>query len=101
VLSHLVALNMACVLLGMTPEEALAGVTREGARALGLSGDRGTLEAGKRADLALWNIGQPAELAYWIGGNPLRLVFKDGVPRTPPEAARALERPIPDEATAW
>jgi imidazolonepropionase len=101
VLSLLVALNMACVLLGMTPEEALAGVTREGARALGLSGDRGTLEAGKRADLALWNIGQPAELAYWIGGNPLRLVFKDGVPRTPPEAARALERPIPDEATAW
>jgi imidazolonepropionase len=101
VLSLLVALNMACVLLGMTPEAALAGVTREGARALGLSGDRGTLEAGKRADLALWNVGQPAELAYWIGGNPLRLVFKDGVPRTPTEAARALERPIPDEATAW
>jgi imidazolonepropionase len=81
---------MASVLLGLTPEEALAGVTRNAARALGLL-DRGTLEVGKRADLALWSVSHPAELSYWMGANPLRLVFKDGVARTPEEAARALE----------
>ena len=54
----------------MTPEEALAGVTRNAARALGLS-DRGTIAAGQRADLAIWNIEHPAELAYRIGFNPL------------------------------
>jgi imidazolonepropionase len=68
-LSLLLMLNMACTLFRLTPAEALAGVTRHAARALGLA-DRGTLEVGKRADLALWRVGRPAELAYWLGGNP-------------------------------
>jgi imidazolonepropionase len=68
--SILLMLNMACTLFGLTAEEALAGVTRVAARALGLLEDRGTLEVGKRADLALWRIGQPAELCYSLGANP-------------------------------
>ena len=73
--SILVALNMACTLFRLTPEEALAGVTRHAARALGKT-DRGTLEAGKRADLAVWNVRHPAELPYRIGFNPLhRRIF--------------------------
>ena len=65
-LSPLLAMNMACALFGLTPYEALAGMTVHAARALGLS-DRGTLEVGKRADLALWRISRPAELCYWLG----------------------------------
>ena len=76
--SLLLMLNMACTLFGLTPEEALAGVTAHAARALGLERDRGTLEVGKRADLALWRIGTPAELAYWLGLAPLEIVLKDG-----------------------
>jgi imidazolonepropionase len=67
--SLLLMLNMACTLFRLTPEEALAGVTREAARALGLQ-DRGTLEPGRRADFVLWNVRRPAELAYALGGNP-------------------------------
>lgn len=70
--SILLVLNMAATLFRLTPEEALAGVTREAARALGLQGEIGTIEAGKRADLAVWDVGEPAELAYRIGFNPLR-----------------------------
>jgi imidazolonepropionase len=73
----LAMLNMACTLFGLTPEEALAGVTRNAARALGLD-DRGTLEVGRRADLALWRIHRPAELSYWLGWAPLEVVLKDG-----------------------
>ena len=69
--SLLLAVNMGCTLFRLTPEEALAGVTREGARALGLGGECGTVEAGKRADLAVWDAAAPAELAYRIGFNPL------------------------------
>jgi imidazolonepropionase len=69
--SALAVLNMACTLFGMTPEEALAGMTRNAARALGLQDEIGTLEAGKSADLAIWNISDPAELAYWIGADLL------------------------------
>lgn len=76
--SLLLMLNMSCTLFRMTPEEALAGVTRNAAAALGLQADRGTLEIGKRADLAIWNIAQPAELAYWAGYNPLHAVVRDG-----------------------
>ena len=72
------ALNMACVLFALTPEEALAGATRVAARALGLAGDRGTLEVGKRADIALWDVGRPAELVYYLGGDPCRAVFHRG-----------------------
>lgn len=65
------AMNMACTLFGLTPEEALAGCTRHGAAALGLADQIGTLEVGKQADLAVWNIDEPAELAYWLGAAPL------------------------------
>ncbi|MGH6901365.1 MAG: amidohydrolase family protein, partial [Geminicoccaceae bacterium] len=70
-------LNLACNLFGLTPEEALAGVTRHAARALGLD-DRGTLEAGQRADLALWRIHRPAELCYWFGFDPPAVILQDG-----------------------
>jgi imidazolonepropionase len=60
---------MACTLFGITPDEALAGVTRNAARALGLSEETGTLEVGKAADYAVWPIDHPAELSYWIGGS--------------------------------
>ncbi len=68
--SLLLAMNMACTLFRMTPEEALAGATREAARALGLA-DAGVIAPGLRADLAIWDIEHPAELAYRIGFNPL------------------------------
>jgi len=76
--SILTALNMACTLFGLTPEEALAGVTREAARALGQSDEVGTLEAGKRADLAIWRIERPAELCYGLGANPCVAVVHRG-----------------------
>lgn len=66
-LSPTLMLNMACTLFGLTPEEALAGMTREGARALGLADEVGTIRAGKAADLCVWRVGRPAELCYWIG----------------------------------
>jgi imidazolonepropionase len=80
--SLLLAMNMACTLWRMTPLEALRGCTANAARALG-RGDIGTLEAGKRADFALWEIARPADLAYAIGANPCRLVVNGGVPREP------------------
>lgn len=70
--SPLMALNMACTLFRLTPEEALAGMTREAARALGLQDEIGTLEVGKAADFAVWNIKSPAELSYWLGAPLLR-----------------------------
>ena len=74
--SLLLMLNMACKLFRLTPEEALAGVTRHAAAALGLS-DRGVLAAGKRADFVLWGVQRPAELSYAFGSNPrLQTVFK-------------------------
>ena len=71
VLAPMLMLNMACTLFRLTPEEALRGMTVHGARALGLA-DRGTLAAGRRADLAVWSVEHPNELAYWIGRNPCR-----------------------------
>ncbi len=81
VASLLLMMNMACTLFRLTPEEAMAGVTRNAARALGMSGQLGTLETGKQADLVVWEIGSPAELAYGIGHNPCRTVYKHGQPR--------------------
>lgn len=69
--SPLLAMNMGCTLFGLTPEEALAGVTVHAARALGLE-DCGSLSTGLRADLAVWDVVEPAELSYRIGFNPLR-----------------------------
>jgi len=77
VTSLLLMLNMACTLFRLTPEEALAGVTRHAAQALGLT-DRGRLAAGCRADLVLWTIGEPVELAYAVGANPLAGIVRGG-----------------------
>ena len=67
VASMTAALNLACVQFRLTPEQALAGATREAARALGLLDEIGTVELGKAADLAVWDITRPAELSYWLG----------------------------------
>ncbi len=75
--SLLLVANMACTLFRLTPVEAIAGVTVNAARALGLR-DRGTLAVGQRADLALWDIDEPAELAYRIGGNPCAGIVRRG-----------------------
>jgi imidazolonepropionase len=69
---------LATSLFKLTPEECLAGVTRNAAYALGLGEDRGTLEPGKRADIAAWDIGHPQELSYWIGRNELTELFVAG-----------------------
>ena len=77
--SLLLMLNMACTLFRLTPEEALTGVTRNAAKALGFQ-DRGMLVAGMRADFVLWDVQRPAELAYALGGNPrIQTVFKGQV----------------------
>jgi imidazolonepropionase len=76
--SILLAMNMACTLWRLTPLEALAGVTVNAARALGLHEQAGTLQVGKRADFALWDIVRPADLAYSIGFNPCRAVVHGG-----------------------
>jgi imidazolonepropionase len=66
-LSPTLMLSMACTLFGLTPEEALAGMTAHAARALGLEREIGTIASGKVADLCVWRVSRPAELCYWIG----------------------------------
>jgi imidazolonepropionase len=78
--SLLLMMNMACTLFRMTPAETLAGITRNAARALGLT-DRGVLAAGNRADFVLWDIAHPAELSYWIGAKPAHLIVQTGEER--------------------
>jgi len=78
VTSLLLMLNMAATFFRLTPEEALAGVTRNAARALGLDHEIGTIAPGKRADLAVFDIETPAELAYRVGYNPLFAVLREG-----------------------
>ena len=78
-LSLLLAGNMACNLFGLTPELALAGMTRNAAAALALS-DRGEIRVGARADFAVWNVGSLAEILYQIGGNPCTAVYRGGAP---------------------
>jgi len=75
--SLLLAMNMACTLFRLTPDEALRGTTENAARALGLA-DAGRLAAGLRADLAVWDVEDPAELAYRIGFNPLHQRYVAG-----------------------
>ena len=65
------AMNMACVLYGLSPAEALAGATREAAKALGRAETLGTLEPGKRADFLMWDVAHPAEIVCQLGVNPL------------------------------
>lgn len=77
--SLLLAMNMACTLFRLTPAEELAGTTRNAAAALGLR-DCGTLTAGLRADLAIWDVEHPAELPYRIGANPLHARYFGGKP---------------------
>ncbi|MBT8077398.1 MAG: imidazolonepropionase [Gammaproteobacteria bacterium] len=79
VCSLLAAMSLATSQFRMTPEECLAGVTRCAAQALGLAHDRGTLEVGKRADLAIWDIGHPRELSYWIGHDDLEDLLVEGL----------------------
>ena len=81
-LSLQLMISMACTFFRMTPEEAVRGVTVNGARALGLA-DRGTLVAGQRADFAVWDLQHPNELAYWFGHNPCRRVVVAGHERQP------------------
>ncbi len=76
--SPTLAMNMACTLFGLTPEESLAGMTVNAAAALGLEHVIGTLTVGKAADLALWDIESPAELSYWVGGFGPRRVIVGG-----------------------
>lgn len=79
VTSLLLMLNMACTLFGMTPEEALAGVTARAAMALKVDGKAGSLAVGKAADFVVWDIDHPSELAYHVGRNPCHRVVKAGV----------------------
>jgi imidazolonepropionase len=75
--SILLMLNMACTLFRLTPEEALAGVTRHAAKALGLN-DRGILKAGYLADFVVWNLNHPAQLSYALGANPRHQTVRYG-----------------------
>jgi imidazolonepropionase len=75
-LSPTLAMNMACTLFGLSPEEAIAGMTVNAARALGLAHSVGSIAAGKAADLCVWRIESLAELGYWIGlPGPERRIF--------------------------
>ena len=76
--SLLLAMSMATRLFGLTAEEALRGVTRHAARALGLEAERGSLAAGLAADFVVWNVRGIEELSYWIGFNPRRTVVRAG-----------------------
>lgn len=76
--SMLLMLNMSCTLFRLTPSEALKGATLNGAKALGLAEETGSIKVGKLADLALWDISEPAELCYQFGVRPLRQVWIGG-----------------------
>jgi imidazolonepropionase len=78
--SLLTAVNMAVILFGLTVDEALSGVTREAARAIGRLDEMGSLEVGKACNLAVWDATRPVELAYWLGRNALRSRVYQGEP---------------------
>jgi imidazolonepropionase len=83
-LDPLLALSLSCLLFGLTPEEAVTGMTRHAAGVLGLEAEIGTLAPGKRADLVCWEVDHPSELAYWMGGDLTCWVVRGG---SPPHAA--------------
>lgn len=95
--SLLLAMNMSCILFGLTPAEALAGTTRVAARALGLGARKGQLATGFDADLAAWDVEHPDELIAMIGSHPCAAVFKNGVlvHGAPKIVADASNRPAP------
>ena len=78
VLSARLMMVLGCQEFGLTPEEALRGMTINAAKALGKSDSVGSLQIGKAADLAIWDVQQPFELAYWLGGNKAESVIKAG-----------------------
>ncbi len=77
-LSLLLMVNMACTLFRLTVPEALAGVTRHAARALGIGDTHGAIGVGRPADFVLWQVRDAAELAYWFGQRPLRVAVRRG-----------------------
>ena len=85
--SLLLIMNLACTLFRLTPAEALRGVTRNAARALGMEDDIGTLEVGKFADLVLWDVDRPAMLSYRVGVNPCAAIMQGGAWRSREVAA--------------
>jgi imidazolonepropionase len=72
------ALHLACTRFGLTVDEAIAGATAHAARALGLAGEVGTIAAGARADLVVWDADRPAQIVYWVGLEPVAAVLKRG-----------------------
>ncbi|MCK5096525.1 MAG: amidohydrolase family protein, partial [Desulfobacteraceae bacterium] len=78
VLSLPLAMNMACILFGLTPEEALLGATVNGAKALGLEDHKGTIEKGKDADFVAWDITEPCDLSYFTGCAPVKMIVTRG-----------------------
>ncbi|MDM0055290.1 imidazolonepropionase [Variovorax fucosicus] len=77
-LSLLLMVNMACTLFRLTVPEAIDGVTRHAARALGLQDTHGDIAVGRPANFVLWNLREPAEMAYWFGQRPVRTVVRQG-----------------------
>lgn len=78
ILSLLLIANMACTLFGLTVPEALAGITRHAAQALGLQETHGSLGVGRPANFVLWDLQDASELAYWVGQRPVRTVVRQG-----------------------
>ncbi|MGH8273582.1 MAG: imidazolonepropionase [Gammaproteobacteria bacterium] len=95
VASPLAALHLACTLFRLTPDEALLGLTRHGARALGLAGEAGTLAVGTRADFTLWDIPGPEFLAYQLGGITPRAIYIEGKPTVQTPDKVTFSGPVP------
>ncbi|MDO4636426.1 MAG: imidazolonepropionase [Lautropia sp.] len=83
-LSLRLMMNFGCVLFGMTPEEAVAGVTLHAAQALGMQSTHGSIETGKVADFVAWQIDRPVDLVYWLGGQIPHLTIRHGMVRSLP-----------------
>ncbi len=79
--SLLLMMNMACVLWGLTPSEALAAVTINAAKALGYHDHLGSIQVGSKADFVIWDVNSPTELAYFFGRNPIQSIVKNGIKR--------------------